>query len=292
MNQLRFWFVATFLWWFAFYNLERLHQPINMASFAYAYAAAAAVLIIAFRSFARLSSALLVSVAVGLLLPIKLALGYAITGPALPLTVTEACATGITVIMACKIAHCLRNFEDAAGNVLLRHYTSRTVPFREAQSDMYREIRRARQHERPLAIVAVTPDSKPADVKLDRLIAEIQRDAADQYLRARVGDLLSRVLGDCSIIGNDQGRFYLLLPETTRHEAADIFERIEQTAYDELGIKLHVGICEFPSEEITFSGLVERASGEMRVMREFDGPQGAPPPLAAAMAGSEAFKPR
>jgi len=46
MIRLRFWIAATLVWLLGFYNIERFHEPLNIASFVYVLAAVVAIAIV------------------------------------------------------------------------------------------------------------------------------------------------------------------------------------------------------------------------------------------------------
>ena len=101
MKKLRFWFVALIAWFFLFYNLERLSEPLNIASFVYVLSAILAILIMLPLWPQELSLSWLFAASLGLFLGFKWWLGYPILGKEfLPLAVTEICCLWLTIVLA------------------------------------------------------------------------------------------------------------------------------------------------------------------------------------------------
>ena len=174
MARLRWWHSAFFAWLFALYNTERLHEPINLASFVYVVAAGLALLIILVPAIQRISLPWLLLPVGALVIVPKMLLGQSIAGAALPLTVTELVAVGLTTVLARQLSACLEEYRTAAVTALVSHFQDRSRPFDSGQKEIYREVRRARACHRPLALLVVkTPDRSPAEAT-DRVTRELQ----------------------------------------------------------------------------------------------------------------------
>lgn len=263
MRKLRIWFALFFCWLFVLYNIERLHSPINLASFVYVLAALLAVPVVIFPRLQRLSVVWLVAAVVPLVLVFKLQLGYAISGAALPLTVTEIGATALTVVLAQQLGRSLDELRLAAITTLLTHLHDNTRPFEQGQADIYREIRRARVHGRPLALLAISTTSESLALNLDRLTAAMQHDCIRNYAQAKIAELLTAEMNRCEIITHQGRHFVTVVPEAGREQARALAERLKTVARERLGLELSIGVSLFPDEEITFVKLVERAEAQM-----------------------------
>lgn len=263
MKKLRIWCGLFFVWLFVLYNVERLHAPINLASFVYVLAAAIAIPVILFPRLQKLPLAWLVVLVVPLVLGLKAWLGYPISGHALPITITELGATGLTVALARQMGCSLEDLRLAAISTLLTHLHDNTRPFEQGQADIYREIRRARVHSRPLALLAVSAPPRSVDICLDRLTLEMQRDCVRNYVQAKIAELLSSEMNNCEIITHHGSHFVTLVPEAGHERAAELAKRLKSLARERLGIDLSIGMSIFPEEEVTFVKLVERAEAQM-----------------------------
>ncbi|MGH7201435.1 MAG: hypothetical protein ACREJB_12570, partial [Planctomycetaceae bacterium] len=264
MMRLRFWTAVMIGWLFWLFNIERIHEPINLASFVYVLAAACAMAVIFWRALDRAPLWWLLAGAFGGLVVLKAWLDYPITGSALPFTVTEACAVGLTIALASRVAGCLGQFEEGAREAACIRLSDRSVSFESGEQEIYREIRRARQYHRPLMLLAVSPTATSVRQSTSRLLADAQRETARAYITARIADVLSREASDCDIITCLDDRFFVLLPEAETAHAREIAERIVATAAEELGLELRIGTASFPAEEVTFTGLMERAEAGMQ----------------------------
>ncbi len=265
MNRLRTWGALFFCWMFVLYNIERLYEPINLASFVYVLAAVAALPIMLVPALHRIPLAWLLLACVPPLLALKSWLGYPLGGAHFPLTVTEIAATWATLALARQTGQSLEDLRTAAVSALLTHLQDRTRPFEQGQAEIYRDIRRARRFERPLAVLAVSPSPTSVNTSLDRFTLELQHECARKYVFARVAELLSREMKDCNILSHDNTHFVTVLPEANRATALATAERLQRIAQTQLGIQLQVGVSVFPDEEVTFVRLVERAEAGLNV---------------------------
>jgi GGDEF domain-containing protein len=198
------------------------------------------------------------------LLVVKYVFRYPVAGPGLPITVTESCALAVTILLARWVAATFEALRMAVFGNLLSDLSSRAHAFEAGQSELYREVRRARSFERPLAFLAVAPTLGSFEAAKDRFTEEVMLRMQRQYVSARVADLLSRRLKDCDVIALRNGHFIAALPETDGDMARTVSQQLQTEARKELGIELSVGVCACPDEEATFVGLLERAEEEMR----------------------------
>lgn len=263
MARLRFEFLATLAWFFALYNIERIHQPLDIASFLYAYTAFLTVLILVIPRVSTLSLSWLLVIPPMPFLLLKLYFGYDLFGSNLPITVTETCAIELTAIFARNVATSLDSLQHAATNAILNHLNNLSRPFDVGQGDLYRELRRARMYNRPLALMAITASHESTRQARDRFAEELQREAIDRYVMARIAELLSEEMRDCDIIAERNDHFVAVLPETDQAQACEISKAIEAVAREKLGLELRVGLCTFPDQEVTLEKLLERAETAM-----------------------------
>ena len=268
MIQLRLAFAAFAAWLLLFFNIERVHAPINISSFVYLLAAACGLAVLLWPNAHTIRPTYLLFVTLAIFIGLKLALGYPIAGTYLPITLTEFFALALTIILARRVATNYDDLRTALFSNLSVDFKNRAQPFDSGQSDLYREVRRARLYERPLAFLAVGPAPGTVESAKDRFTEEVMRRMLRQYMTARVGDLLSRRLKDCDVLAQRNCHFVAALPETKREVALQLSRRLQAESRQELGIELNVGLCTFPDEEGTFIGLLERAEQEMSRPRE------------------------
>lgn len=264
MKELRWWCAAFIVWIFALHNADALFQSNVLTPLIGGLAAAATVAIILIPRLHKISPAWLLAVLAGVVLLVKLWAQYPIGGAGFPVTVIELCILGITVILARRIGRSLEDFRTSLIGTMLRHVHQRSRPFESGQAEMYREIRRARRHRRPLALMVISPSGDTVEVSLDRFVKQVADDVARDYMTARIAEFLSQQMTDCDVLTQRGGHFVVLLPEAGRKKAVQIARRLEAAAKDKLGLDLKLGLSTFPDEEITFVGLLERAERDLQ----------------------------
>jgi hypothetical protein len=264
MNRLRFACAAFAVWMFVFFNLERFHEPLNIASFVYVLTAVVAALIVGVKPLGTAPFQFLVSVPLLAYLLLKTYWGHPLLGQALPFTVVEAGAVAATVALAHQIAARMHGIETVSAAMITEDFGRQPVSLETAQSAMYREVRRARQHDRPLAVLAVASTGQSANATQERLLRELERELPDKYTNARIADLLAKEARDHGIVTQCNRHFLVLLPETDRLAAEEIVRQLDSTVKSSLGLKLRVGLSTFPDEEVTLVGLLQRAESAMR----------------------------
>ena len=263
MTRFRFWLVTLLTWLAIVFNLERIHEPINIASFVYVLAGILAAAIVVVPPMRKATLSVLAAGCISLMVVLKAFLGYEVVGPSLPITVTEATIILITVALSHQIARHTRRFEVTAADVATARWQTRPNTLDAGQTEMYRELRRAREFDRPLSVVALEATSDTLKLSIDRMIEEVRREMIQRYVEVRLTDTLQSEVQDFDLVAHHAGRFILLLPETDGERAEELAARLASRVEQELGLSLRIGTAAFPSDEVTLSGLVERAESSM-----------------------------
>jgi predicted signal transduction protein with EAL and GGDEF domain len=263
MKQSRFWLVSTFLWLFFLYNVERLGEPINIASFVYIYTILCAVLVVLIPSVHTRPFYLSTLVAMPAYFGLKVLLNYEILGQNLPITVTEIAFIGITIFLTSKIGRDLDALNQIISDLTIAPLHKGTHSFESGQAQIYREIRRARHYHRPAALLSISVSDESIDSSLDRFVQEAQEKIAREYISARLADFLTQALQDTDVITKRNEHFITLLPEAGRENIAEVVRRLQLEAKDKLGLNLRIGSSTFPDEAVTFERMLERAEAEM-----------------------------
>src|SRR5688500_14599434 len=100
MHKLRFGLAINVIWFFIFYNMERINKPINIASFVYAIVPLSVGLLAIFPKLHRRQAFTLFMMGQFLVyLLIKLTLGYEVIGDQLPLTLLEMTTMTISAML-------------------------------------------------------------------------------------------------------------------------------------------------------------------------------------------------
>jgi GGDEF domain-containing protein len=263
MKRMRFIVAALIIWLFLFYNIERLSEPINLSSVAYTFVPLMAVLTILVPRLRKVPLGVLLVVPMPIFLVLKAWMGRRIWGTAIPLTMTEICVIALTTILARWVSNGLNEFESAIAHITIGQVGKLPEPFSTGQGEMYREVRRARHHQRPLALMAVGVEEESIQVALDRMVQEVQQAMMKQYVLSGVARTLCEELGDYNIIAQRNHHFLALLPEVTPERFTDLIERLRKAVSEQVGVTLQIGTASFPDDAVTFESLVEKAFGEM-----------------------------
>ncbi|TEU20916.1 MAG: hypothetical protein E3J21_02215 [Anaerolineales bacterium] len=263
MKRMRFLVAILIIWLFFFYNIERLSKPININRVAYIFVPIVAVLAIVVPRLRQVPLGVLLVVPVPIFLVLKAWLGYPIWGMAIPLTVTEICVIALTTVLARRLSNGLSEFESAIANITIGQAGKSPEPFSTGQGEMYREVRRARRHQRPLTLVAIGVEEESVQVALDRMVQEVQQAMMKQYVLSGVARTLCDELEDYNIIAQRNDHFLALLPEVAQEKLADLIEQLRKAVSEQVGVALQIGTASFPEDAVTFESLVEKAVEEM-----------------------------
>ncbi|MGH9146511.1 MAG: GGDEF domain-containing protein [Vicinamibacterales bacterium] len=262
MRRLRLSCAIFFCWLFVLYNIERLYNPINIASFVYVFACLSAAPLVLVPRLSQVALFKLLAPLAAVMLVLKPVFGYSIGGQNLPLTLIELGVVSLTVAMAYHVGRRMEEARNAVVSTLISHL-NQTRPFDKGLEDMYREVRRARAFNRPLALLAVAPTTDSASVTLDRFTKEAHKEAVEQYVQARLAKVLSTGTKGSDIITRAGDHFVMLLPETGRHKANRLVKKLRSKVQSELGLDIAIGASVFPDDEVTFVKLMERAQAAM-----------------------------
>jgi hypothetical protein len=125
---------------------------------------------------------------------------------------------------------------------------------------IYREVRRARNHQRPLALlsIAIDKDSIASSGKASKDNNRHPKNMKDVY--QDLSKMLVEQLEDCTIIAQNTDHFLAALPETTPEDLVFVVKRLHQKACEQIGVEITIGAATLPEDEYTFEGLFERAT--------------------------------
>jgi uncharacterized membrane protein YhaH (DUF805 family) len=262
MNRLRIWIFICLVWFFALLNIERFHEPINISSFVYVLAMFLCLCVIIVPPMRdRTTSGILVF---GLIvfIVLKYVLGYQIAGQHLPITITEGLAIFVSVLVAHRVTLSIHDFETSVVKLTSIGELDEAVDFQHVQQRMYREVRRAREYDRPLSVVSIDIPDEIDNLAMDKLIVEVQEKTRMRHLRAHLLSLIANDLNDSDIVSIRDGKFLLVLTESDKKHATEVSNRLVSRIRDFLKCDVRYGIASFPEEEVTLSGLLGRAESE------------------------------
>lgn len=287
MKHLRLQLFFLCAWFFAFYNIERLMAPINLASFVYVFLFLAAGAVIMLPPLYEWPLYVPLLFLLPLYFILKYYLGYPIAGTNLPITVTEIVAIVTTLVITRYIMQRLAGMHETVAQLTV-HNLRQEIPFEAGQGLIYREIRRARYHERPLALLAISPAEESVHFELNRFFKEAQAAIVRRYIHTRVADLLLKELEDYNVITQYNGHFIALLTEAEQEDVQRTVQRLQQAASERLGLQFKIGHATFPEEAVTLEQLLMNAEERMAAASTQTGSDGVNPGAAVATNNGEA----
>lgn len=265
MKRLRFWTAILIIWLIFFFNIERIGSPVNIRNYTYIFVAVVAAATLILPRIRQLPLALLVLTPVPLFLVLKAFLekgdwhANLLAGYSLPLTVTQASAIILTGLLARQITHALWEFEYTIASITFSHLGKIPKPFSEGQGVMYREVKRARRYQRPLAVIALKVDDSTIKLMVPEIVQQVQHAMMREFILASIARTLDDNMFEFDTIALRGNSFVLVLPEVVNQEVPLIIQRLEKTVKEKLNIKLQIGAATLPDDAITFESLVETA---------------------------------
>jgi hypothetical protein len=259
MRRLRILVVGLILWLLFFFSIERFVAPINISRVAYPFAPLMAILTLLVPAFRRASLWLILIVPIPVFIFLKSLAGYRILGATLPLTIIEIGAISLTTILARLISNGLDEFEQAVAHITLGQVDETAYKNLHGHAEMYRELRRARQYERPLSLLSIEIDEQSIQVALDRIVCEVQDTLMKRYVISDIARVLCSELEDYNLITQENHHFLVMLPEVAQKNVAELMSRLQTLVAEQVGVRLIIGTATFPGDAVTFESLIEKA---------------------------------
>ena len=259
MRRLRILVVALILWLLFFFSIERVVAPINISRVAYPFAPLMAILTLLVPAFRRASMWVLLVVPIPIFILLKALAGYQILGATLPLTIIEIGAISLTTLLARSISNGLNEFEQAVAHITIGQVDEAAYKNLRGHAEMYREIRRARQYERPLSLLTIEIDDDSIQVALDRIVREAQDTLMKRYVISDIARVLCDELEDYNLITQENQHFLVMLPETAQENVIELVDRLQTIVAQQVGVRLIIGAASFPGDAVTIETLIDKA---------------------------------
>ncbi len=164
--------------------------------------------------------------------------------------------------------------EDAVGRVVSLVRRSADIPaFRRSLPALSAEMARARRYQRPLTVLILGLENGRLPEHLYNLVGGNGDDnGTGRQILSRTTQLVSFVLGtilrdtlresDIATYHATEDRYVLLLTESTRAQARDTVQRLNQLFHRRVHTDLRAGIAEFPIDGLTLDELISSAQQE------------------------------
>jgi GGDEF domain-containing protein len=256
-------------WLLFLYTLEPASGFISqqridlLTAYAYVFVALVAFIGLVLPAVHRLPLPLLISVEVLVFLVFKAWFGYPLWGRYLPLTVTEVCAFLVTGLLTRQVVWAIREFETSIVNFTIKHVGRHPKTFAIEQGEMYQEVRRAREFNRPLTLMAIEPETNSFKVAKEKMVEQVQQATMKQYVFAALAKTLEGQLSPYSIIAQNGDKFLVLIPEARGEDLPRLATQLGELVQESLGLELRIGGASLPEVE-TFDELVETAHRELK----------------------------
>jgi hypothetical protein len=250
-------------WLVIFYSAERLMEPIHISRVVDLFVLSMLIICLVAPRMVRIPLWVLLSAPIPIFLGIKILMETFTGSTAILLTISEVCSLSLTTLLAYWVGTAVNEFESAVANITIGRGDRITEPNVLGSGSLYREVRRARNHQRPLVLMSVAVEEKSIKVALDRMVQEAQLTMMNQYALSAVSKLLCDKLEDCDIIVQNNNNFLILLPETMQEDMPSLTERLRQQVYDQVGVNIKIGTASLPQDGFTLEGLINKAIHDM-----------------------------
>ncbi len=277
MHRLRMWTIALIAWLLFIVNVEQSSEKfldVGRSSDAniiewYSYVLLAAVVLITLSipSLRKPPLRIELPAVLALFLAAKLYFEWGDTWEIEDVlrAATELSAIVLTLLLTRQLSRALDEFQEAVAAITIPHVGKSVDAFSADQGEMYQEVRRARQYNRPLALLALKVKEDSLKVALQEMLREAQRAMMNELVLAGVAGTLCDELQDYDIIGRQDDYFLVLLPETRKEDVPDITNRLCSAVSERVGVKLQVASVTFPDNALTFESLVQQATQKIEI---------------------------
>ncbi len=263
MRQMRFRAAILAGWLIFLFGIDRLIDPVDITDLAYAVVLIVLLLTLLAPRWSREPKWVVIALPIVIFLVLKAQTGASVLGTATLLTITEAGAIVVTVLLARWESSAIGELEEVIAHITLGRPSQAAEPSLSGQGSIYREIRRARNYQRPLALMAVAVEEKSVQIALDRMVQEAQVMLMKQYALGGVSKVLCQELGDCNVVVQGNDHFLIGLPEVTPEQLPGMMERLRQLVSEQVGVSLKIGAASLPQDGLTFDGLQDKAIKDM-----------------------------
>ena len=270
MLNVRLSLVFLILWLGILFNVERIYEPMNLASFVYVLTSCLAVLIICTPKLGKVTLLQITGFSLPVYGCLKWYFGYPFSGPNLPITVTECVVLCVTNLLAFRVSMGIDEFVTTAAKAAEMVSPRQPWSLKDSSAELYEEVQRARRFKRTLSLATLTFKGDASIEQLDSLFNKAKTEITRKYIESKVAQQL---VGHCDagdLVAFQNGEFVLLFPETSAEDVKIWMHRMEAELKSEIGIQLQVGVASFPDQECTLTGLVERAKSERVCLSEYD----------------------
>lgn len=264
MKQLRIRAILLAIWLIGFYIMVHYWESLNVSPITYLFILVLVIFVLTAPRPKGYQILWMLILPAAVFFALKALMELPILGSALPFTFIETCAIIITTLLLLWVRNTIHEFETAVADITIACRDKVIETATEGQSILYREVRRARNHQRPLVLMAIAVDENSIKGSIDRMVKEAQQNLIRQFTLANVSSTLCEKLEDCDIVVQTNNHFLVVLPETKPDDLPGLIERLRKQVADQVGVELKFGTASLPQDGFTFEGLLEKANLEMQ----------------------------
>lgn len=264
MKLIRVRVVILICWLAVFYSLERLLESINESRFTYTIALIMVLVALLIPHVTKLRIWLLLAIAIPPMVIYKVLSGSLATRFSIPIVFMEICFISLATLLALWINSAIEEFENSIEKITMGSHVNPSEAEAEGQALLYREVRRARNHQRPLTLMKVEIDENSIEIVLDRMVQEAQQIMKKQYALSNVSKTLCDKLEDSDIIVQKKDYFLIILPETKPENIPGLIDRLQKQVSEKVGVNLKIGTASLPRDGLTLEGLLNKASLDLQ----------------------------
>jgi hypothetical protein len=265
MFKLRYGLAVNIVWFSILYNIERLNEPINIATFVYLLIPSAILILTIFSFFHEKKKFNLFTLLIIIVfLILKSTFGYEVWGDALAITVFEAVCVFISLWLYQYYVHNVFEFENMVNKLTFRQLgiPPRLYVSRDAE-DLYREVKRSRRFEHPLSLYLLEPVITDENIEHSIIMKDLQAMMLKRFIQAQLANIISDSIRDTDLIVQEGNGFALMFPETNADEAAKLIEYVRDAVNKQIHVDIQVGRAQFPDNAITLNGLFQEAQNRL-----------------------------
>ncbi len=174
----------------------------------------------------------------------------------------------LTVVIVSLLSRWVGTGLSEVENTILKKGSPDTESADFAQGLLYREVRRARNHQRPLTLLSIALDEKSIIQPSDSKLQNSRQLKISQENFHNLSKILCDQLEDCAVIVKNRNYYLAALPETTSEEVPFILKRLQQKTRELMGVEIKVGTANLPHDGYTYERLYEKSTQLMLKDRE------------------------
>ncbi len=270
MKQIRIRIILLVGWLIVVFGIVLLLEPLGMAPHIYLLVCALTALLLILPVSKRFPLWVPVGIASFSLILLKVFFGEFTSTFNQTLNFIEITVTVISISVTYWVTQALFEFEDAVLEITIGQNNKLKGTVEAGQGSLYREVRRARNHQRPLTILAIGVDESSIHPAVNKILQEAQSSLMKQVVLSGISNILCEELEDCDVVVHDHNQFLVALPEIKPEDLPFVTQRLQKEVTDRIGVKLHIGAASLPQDSFTLEGLIDQATNNINRIDDED----------------------